>query len=185
MRRLIRKAAVLAVLAAAGCAQGPGGDLAVPESPNAAASASACAPAARLDAGRADALAGREAAAGLAALGLCPGLAGAALDDAQDDYLAGHALGRAEYCAPANAEALGRRGAPATLDCPGPLRAPFAQAYARGAASGGQVAEGAGASEGGAAAGGGGVWTPRIRPTLGVSIGSSGTRVGWGLGVIF
>ncbi|MEO1687448.1 MAG: hypothetical protein AAFU61_06045, partial [Pseudomonadota bacterium] len=84
------------------------------------------------------------------------------------------------------AEALGRRGAPATLDCPGALRDPFAQAYARGAAGAGRTAAGpADAADGREDGRAGGGWTPRIRPSVGVAIGSGGTRVGWGVGVIF
>lgn len=122
--------------------------------------------------GLADAAAGRAAAPGLARIAACPALGPpAAREAAEDAYLSGHDEGRAAYCAPDAARALGARGAPATLECPPHMEAAFARAYA------------AGSAERGAGSGAG---APRILPSIGIAVGSrSGVSVGGGVGVTF
>ncbi|MGM0585731.1 MAG: DUF2799 domain-containing protein, partial [Pseudomonadota bacterium] len=120
--RLLLPATMAALLGLAACAPAPG-----PEQRPCPADWSA--------AGEADARAGRPAERGLAQLGAClAGTSAPALEEAEDAYLAAHDRGRAVWCSPANARALGRRGAPKTLECPPPLRSAFDQAYAEGRA---------------------------------------------------
>lgn len=137
-------------------------------SPSAEAGAAICAPDGRMAWGRVDAEAGYGPAQGLAALAACPDLAPAAREAAEDAFLAGHALGRAAYCAPDNARALGQRGAAATLDCPDEMQAAFDAAYAQGRAAPRP-----------------GPWKPAIRPLLTVTVGSDGADVGGGVGIAF
>lgn len=137
-------------------------------SPSAEAGAEICAPNQRTAWGRIDAEAGYGPRQGLAALAACPGLDPDQLEAAEDRFLAGHALGRAIYCSPDNARALGQRGAAATLDCPAEMQAAFDAAYAEGRAAPRP-----------------GPWKPAIRPIVTIGVGSSGTDIDGGIGISF
>ncbi|MEM1313884.1 MAG: DUF2799 domain-containing protein [Pseudomonadota bacterium] len=162
---LLRAAALCGALAA--CEVG-GPSPRSPLSPSADAGSALCAPERRGAWGRVDAEVGYGPDQGLAALAACPGLSAADLEAAEDAFLAGHALGRAAYCAPDNARALGQQGAAVTLDCPPQMQAAFDAAYLDGRAEPRP-----------------GPWKPAIRPIVTIGVGSSGTNVDGGIGIAF
>ncbi len=165
MIRMIRPLALLLLLGA--CAATPPQEevraLPTPED---------CTAADWYEGGEEDARAGLRASEGLAFLAACPWPDRAAQEQAEDVYLAGHARGTAAYCAPANARELGRRRVTPALACPAPLAEEFRAAYARGLEDPAEEDPDS-------------VWRPRVVPSLSVGIGTRGSGVSWGLGVLF
>lgn len=162
--RMIRPLAVLLLLSA--CASTPeeeARELPTPEE---------CSAADWYEGGQEDALAGLRADEGVEILAACPWPDDAARERAEDVYLAGHARGTAIYCSPPFARELGRKRETPRLSCPPGLEREFREAYARGLQDPAADEEAAG-------------WTPRIRPWLSVGVGTRGTGVSWGLGLLF
>ncbi len=165
MTSMIRPLALLLLLAS--CAATP-----AEEAARALPTPQECAAADWYEGGQEDALAGMRADEGTEILSACPWPDDAARERAEDVYLAGHARGTAIYCSPPHARELGRRRETPRLSCPPALEEEFRAAYARGL-------QDPAADE--AAAG----WTPRIQPWLSVGIGTRGSGLSWGLGLLF
>jgi hypothetical protein len=158
MRRTIRLILALAPLWLAACATAPDVE------PYAAA---AC-PADPRAAGFADATAGRPVAPGLSHLEAClADAAPEAREAALAAYARGHAHGVQVWCRPENAYELGREGLPRVHACPPEMAEAFETAYRRGVDDRGRG------------------WPFALRPSLSVGVGSSGTHVGGGVGILF